>query len=361
MANHNSDSDEDWDNLGDWGGEMPTMEGVVAPALRETAISPTTSWDEDDEPWPTAAMAPALRGAGASRGAGVSWDDAVAGGDEWEARLPRPPAEGVVSPTIIADRQVDETFAWAPDDTWEPGPSTRGLGRPRSEVERLEELRRVGQDPFGDIMPPSRPGEEWADDAQGWVVQPHCATPPPAEGVLAPGAAARPIASTFNLGEGASQAELDPLGLMDPATAVRGIGMPRSEQERLDLVRAGGEGGGNDEWARAQSFDAEEMRRQIPDAEGVLGEGPREEGTFAENFGWEGELGQEWGPEERTVPPGRGAGAPVPPTVRREHERLPMTAYELELLQNMVESFTMKLKCFLLICECVLTTKMLDF
>ena len=152
MAEHSSNSDEEWDNLDDLEGATPIMEGVIAPVLRETAISPTTSWDEDDELWPTAGPG---RGVGAPRTTlGVSWDENVA----------RPAAEGVVSPRLHGDRQVDETFAWAPDDTWEPGDlSTRGLGRPRSEVERLDELRRAA----GDMVP----AQGWAANAQGWILQ----------------------------------------------------------------------------------------------------------------------------------------------------------------------------------------------
>lgn len=333
MAEHSSDSDEDWDNLDDWGGSTPTMEGVVAPALRETAISPTSSWNDDDEPWPVRGPAETSRGVGAPRSApGVSWDEAVAGGQEdmsgdgpgWHARPPRPPLEGVVSPRLGADRQVDETFAWAPADTWEPAePARRGLGRPRTEAQRLDELRRAAGDLVGDMG--------WADDAQGWVVQDHRGTPPPAEGVVAAGLAGRGVARTFDVGEG--EMEEDALEL--EASAARGTGIARTESERLDMVRAE-EGEREDDWARGRGFDTTELQRMIPEVEGVLGEGPREDGAFAETFGWEGELGEEWGPEERIVPPGRGAGAPVPPTVRREQGRLPMTAYELELLQAMV-------------------------
>jgi hypothetical protein len=258
MAEQSSDSDEDWDNLGDWGGLTPVMEGVIAPALRETAISPTASWDEDDEPWPAANAVPPGRGTGAPRPASsVSWDNTVAGGED-----EGPPAEGVVSPRVADGRRIDEMFAWAPDETWKSGePSTRGLGRPRTEVERLDELRRAA----GDLVLPG----DWASDAQGWVVQERREEPPPAEGVVA-------------------------------------------------------------------EDDVLEVQQVIPEAEGVLGEGPRADGAFAETFAWEGELEEEWGPEERLNLPGRGAGAPVPPTVRRDQGRLPMTAYELELLQAMV-------------------------
>lgn len=273
--------------------------------------------NEDDEPWPTAATAPALRGAGAPRAAGVSWDDG------FEARLADPPAEGVVSPLVAAGREVSETFAWAPVDNWEPEaatPAARGVGLPRSEEQRLEELAAAGRNPFAGILPEDI---EWADNPQGgWIVEEPRVTPPPAEGVLTPRAAGEPMASDFDFGQGAREGSEE--------TAARGMGTPRGEQERLALLRAGEE----DEWARTQNPD--DIRRQIPDGEGVLGAGPREDDTFAENFGWEGEPGDEWGPEERTAPPGRGAGAPVPPRVRHQQQRLPMTAYELELLQNMV-------------------------
>ncbi|KAG0616006.1 hypothetical protein M758_5G083000, partial [Ceratodon purpureus] len=334
---HSSDSDEDWDNLEDWPGGAPALEGVIAPALRENAISPTASWDEDDEPWPTADAAPG-RGVGTPRLApGVRWDDAVAGGDDvagggpgWRARPPRPPAEGVVAPQLADERQVDETFAWAPEESWEPGePSTRGRGRPRSEAERLEELQRA-----------AAAGEVPTGGGQGWVV-PSChhliaergrGEPPSVEGVVAAGARGAGVARTFNVGEG----DLEEDALELEQAAGRGIGVARSEEERLDLVREEEEGP-VDDWVRGRGFGSPEMRRATPEAEGVLGEGPREDGAFAETFGWEGELGEEWGPEERAGRPMRGTGVPVPPEVRREQDRLPMTAYELELLQAVQE------------------------
>nr|PNR26383.1 hypothetical protein PHYPA_030958 [Physcomitrium patens] len=327
-----SESDEDWDNVDDWGGDASLIEGVVAPALRETAISPTTSWDEDDEPWPPVQS----RGMGQPRIAapGVRWDESVAGSEdvrpEISASLPPSPMEGVLSPAI-ADRQVNETFAWAPNNTWERGEApTRGLGRPMSEVERLEELRRGEPDRHGEIMTATRPREELADDTRGLLIQDQDhmrrASSPPVEGVLSSRAAAEEeIASTFNLGEYTLQG--GPEGSAD-----RGIGQPRGEQERQELLRQQDEEL-DDGWASSHGIDIEEMRRQLPDADGVIAEGPREEDTFAESFAW-GVDGDDWALEERTVSPGRGTGYPIPPHVRHELGRLPMTAYELELLQN---------------------------
>ena len=141
------------------------------------------------------------------------------------------------------------------------------------------------------------------------------------------------VARTFNVGDGM----LDEDALELDVEATRGMGVARTNAEQLDLMREE-EGAQANEWALGQRLDTEEMQQMIPEAEGVLGQGPREEGEFAETFAWEGELGEEWGPQERLVPPRRGAGAPIPPPVQRDRGRLPMTAYELELLQTMVGS-----------------------
>lgn len=344
-SNGSGTSDEDdWDNLEEWGEEGEEQGGNNPGG---GGVSPTASWDDGDEPWDNIAG----RGVGAPRS---PQDVATA-----RPQAAPPPMEGVLSPGA-REHVVAESFGWGSQEAWNSGEastsSSRGLGRPRTEAERLEELRRQGHR-LEDVQ---ELGGEWAN-VQGWVVNPRGPTPPPMEGVLSPSAAQHGVAMGINLGSDGDGIGMPQRGQhpqhpqpsqqrppRTPPSALRGVGQPRSEAERLELLRTERAGNfppgvvamsGDDGWARSAgpTMSPAERQRLAPEGEGVLAVGMREDGAFAETFNWGDGRGEaEWAQTEENVVQ-RGAGVPMHPTVRRQQQqRLHLTTYERELLQQQV-------------------------
>lgn len=237
----------------------------------------------------------------------------------------------MISPAV--QERPAETFSWGRGtDSWDEQASTsRGIGRPRTEAERLDELRRRGQN-VENIMPTADTGGGWAD-AQGWVVRERGPTPPPMEGVLSPSVRRQQgVAQTFDLGDGHIPAS--------GVEASRGMGRPRSDVERVEMMRQEGQNVGDvlaagEDWANNASWgqDPEAVRMQIPQREGVLAEGAREEQRFAEDYRWGVGEEMEWD-EGGGVE--RGVGAPIAPAQRMQEQRLQLTTCEQELLRQQV-------------------------
>lgn len=86
--------------------------------------------------------------------------------------------EGVIAPALREGTQISPTRSWDEgDEPWETVTEVpRGVGAPRSPVERLEMLRRMGEN-----IPDVATGEDddWGEAALWETVEP---TPPPMEG-----------------------------------------------------------------------------------------------------------------------------------------------------------------------------------
>ncbi|CAM6057215.1 unnamed protein product [Sphagnum tenellum] len=245
------------------------------------------------------------------------------------------------------------------DDSWESqlvamsnAPPTRGVGRPRSEVERLEELRREGRNVREMVAITDEGDNEWAD-IENWEGETRGPTPPPMEGVVAPSLYFQEeVARTFDLGEGEEKEEsLRKNSAEAAASSSRGVGRPRHEVERLELLRQAGinvpevvvASKHGETWAETRSWDggAEEQAAyelQRPVREGMLSPHAQATDVFAETYNWgEEEYVNpqiEWEEAATRGKAERGIGSPISPSIRMQHERRHSISTKLESEQQ---------------------------
>jgi hypothetical protein len=284
------------------------------------------------------------------------WGDEEEEEEEEEPQIEDEVARATTSRGIGAARLQEPSEQ---DDSWESQlvatsntPPTRGVGRPRSEVERLEELRREGRNVLEMVAITDQGDNEWAD-IENWEGETRGPTPPPMEGVVAPSLNFQEVvARTFDLGEGEEKEEsLRKNSAEAAASSSRGVGRPRHEVERLELLRQAGinvpevvvASKHGETWAETRSWDggAQEQAAyelQRPVREGMLSPHAQATDVFAETYNWgEEEYVNpqiEWEEAATRGKAQRGIGFPISPSIRMQHERRHSISTKLESEQQ---------------------------